>query len=88
MPRPQRGSDRKFRDGAVQTDEETGRPVSQGLPEPDKRFLEATISRDTQAVKLAQAGCTDKLAILHATARQTDLSPPAEPLEALHGSPV
>ena len=41
-----------------------------GLPEPDRRFLEAAIRRDTQAAKLAQAACADRLAILHSADRE------------------
>ena len=41
-----------------------------GLPEPDRRFLEAAIRGDTQAAKLIQAACADKLATLHAADRE------------------
>ena len=41
-----------------------------GLPEPDRRFLEAAIGGDTDAAKLAQAACADKLAILHDADRE------------------
>ena len=40
------------------------------LPEPDRRFLEAAIRGNTQAAKLAQAACADKLAILHTDDRE------------------
>ncbi|MXZ85983.1 MAG: DUF4020 domain-containing protein [Acidimicrobiia bacterium] len=41
-----------------------------GLPEPDRRFLEAAIGGDTDAAKLAQAACADKLVILHDADRE------------------
>ena len=41
-----------------------------GLPEFDRRFLEAAIGADTDAAKLAQAACAAKLAVLHDADRQ------------------
>ena len=55
-----------------------------GLPESDRRFLEAAIGGDTHAAKLAQAACADKLAVLHDADRQwaTDrLFPLMDPAE-------
>ena len=44
--------------------------TGEGMPEFDRGFLEAAIGGDTQAAKLAQAACADKLAILHGADRQ------------------
>ena len=55
-----------------------------GLPEPDRRFLEAAIGEDTDEAKLAQAACADNLAILHAADREwaaTRLLPLMDPAE-------